>query len=777
MATKTTSFPVFPPGQGYGATHFEHGRTWEYVEPGMWKSKGGSGGGGGGPDGDITWDDVLNKPSEFPPEAHTHDQYALADDVEAEIKRVDSEILTLDGEIGAEASTRKANDDALGLRIDAIEDSVAGDGGFIDAPDDGKLYGRQSEAWAEVVIPDGGASSWDEISDKPDAFPPESHNHVVADITDFDPDDYQPKGDYLTEFTETDPTVPDHVKAITEDDISGWNAAGDAPAWGDVTGKPDTFPPESHTHVVADITDFDPADYQPKGDYQPAGEYVEEAPKDGKQYVRESETWAEISIPEPDTSNNLEGEWAYNASAADEGEWTSRNAEWLMPTTITLHKTDASGYEHSFALMTAGDVIYIQAPAGGAEYEIIASSVSADSTTFDVQCLSRFGDFPSDGDSTYVTFVPQVVGGSVHIGENPPDEPKEGQQWMEVPADGEATMWIYDGGKWLQQPGGKDGKDGEGADLWTDEGNNTISYSGTVLMSQPDAGDYAVAVGNSAGQTTQGPSAVAVGASAGKTAQSGYAVAVGILAGTDTQGENAVAVGVNAGNDKQGINSVGVGNGAGRTSQGADSVAIGIEAGRVTQGENSVAVGSNSGKEGQASGSVSVGLQSGMNSQGQDSVAVGNQAGRNQQGGEAVAVGMAAGHTNQGTNSIAIGKEAGLTNQGDNGIIISSAGFAVDESNPNHIFIGSGNNKHLTYNGSSAWTFAGGPVNGLNGFRQNGAPVIDARGLISTLATLRRATQNETTLEGLRDSIGNAIGGLIEEFEHEIATMPAGDES
>lgn len=56
---------------------------------------------------------------------------------------------------------------------------------------------------------------------------------------------------------------------------------------------------------------------------------------------------------------------------------------------------------------------------------------------------------------------------------------------------------------------------------------------------------------------------------------------------------------------------------------------------------------------------------------------------------------------------------------------------------------------------------------------QDGAPVIDAKGLINTLSTLRNATKDETTLEGLRDSIGNAIGGLIEEFEAEIAAMPA----
>ena len=68
MATKTTSFPTFPPGEGYGTTHFEHGRTWEYVEPGMWKSIGGSGGGGsggGGSGGPVTWAEVTDKPQQI----------------------------------------------------------------------------------------------------------------------------------------------------------------------------------------------------------------------------------------------------------------------------------------------------------------------------------------------------------------------------------------------------------------------------------------------------------------------------------------------------------------------------------------------------------------------------------------------------------------------------------------------------------------------------------------------------------------------------------------
>jgi hypothetical protein len=77
----------FPQGVPYGTTHFEHGRTFEYVAPGMWKSIGGSGGGGGiddapsdgliyarqdgqwvqitsggGGSGPTDWADILNKP-------------------------------------------------------------------------------------------------------------------------------------------------------------------------------------------------------------------------------------------------------------------------------------------------------------------------------------------------------------------------------------------------------------------------------------------------------------------------------------------------------------------------------------------------------------------------------------------------------------------------------------------------------------------------------------------------------------------------------------------
>jgi hypothetical protein len=127
-------------------------------------------------------------------------------------------------------------------------------------------------------------------------------------------------------------------------------------------------------------------------------------------------------------------------------------------------------------------------------------------------------------------------------------------------------------------------------------------------------------------------------------------------------------------------------------------------------------------------------------------------------------------------SSIAIGEKAGEVNQGANGIIINSSGVPQNTDNANHIYIVSGADKSLYYNGSNAWYFSGGPVNGLNGFRQNGAPVIDAKGLIKTLSTLRNATKDETTLEGMRDALADAIGGLIQNLEHEIATQEIPDE-
>lgn len=50
---------------------------------------------------------------------------------------------------------------------------------------------------------------------------------------------YQAKGNYLTSYTETDPTVPSHVKSIKSTDISNWNSKSTFSGnYNDLTNKP-----------------------------------------------------------------------------------------------------------------------------------------------------------------------------------------------------------------------------------------------------------------------------------------------------------------------------------------------------------------------------------------------------------------------------------------------------------------------------------------------------------------------------------------------------------
>ena len=107
----------------------------------------------------------------------------------------------------------------------------------------------------------------------------------------------------------------------------------------------------------------------------------------------------------------------------------------------------------------------------------------------------------------------------------------------------------------------------------------------TPISINPNTGEFNVvdtlklntttlAVGKSAGQTTQGAGSVAVGVSAGQTTQGKGCVAVGNAAGTTTQGNDAVAVGRQAGQTTQGANAIAIGYLAGNSNQTAGSICL-----------------------------------------------------------------------------------------------------------------------------------------------------------------------------------------------------------
>ena len=210
----------------------------------------------------------------------------------------------------------------------------------------------------------------------------------------------------------------------------------------------------------------------------------------------------------------------------------------------------------------------------------------------------------------------------------------------------------------------------------TSQGLNSTAVG--YLAGQTSQGTNAIAVGSGAGRTSQSTNSVAVGVNAGNSGQLGGAVAVGLQSGFTTQGANSVAIGINAGNNTQGGSAVAVGVNAGEKTQGAGAVAVGPNAGNETQGAFSVAVGQDAGLTNQGPGSVGIGPTAGSTLQGKGCVAVGNASGRTSQGNNAVAVGLQAGQTSQGLNAVAIGNLAGNSFQTAGSIALNGSGVALN---------------------------------------------------------------------------------------------------
>jgi len=187
----------------------------------------------------------------------------------------------------------------------------------------------------------------------------------------------------------------------------------------------------------------------------------------------------------------------------------------------------------------------------------------------------------------------------------------------------------------------------------------TGDLTGAVQTASLRTSEITIALGNVAGQTTQGERAIAIGNYAGQTTQGTRAIAIGNYAGKDNQGTYATAIGNYAGNDNQGTYATALGDQAGQTSQGIFSVALGYVAGETTQDIYATALGSFSGRYRQGARAASLGVMSGHQDQGSFAVALGAYAGTYDQSQRATAIGSNAGYYYQGQNATAVGYKAG----------------------------------------------------------------------------------------------------------------------
>jgi hypothetical protein len=131
----------------------------------------------------------------------------------------------------------------------------------------------------------------------------------------------------------------------------------------------------------------------------------------------------------------------------------------------------------------------------------------------------------------------------------------------------------------------------------------------------------------------------------------------------------------------------------------SSQIGLGSGAGYVYQGLNTVAIGSNAGWQLQKAHSIGIGTEAAFSENGDSSIAIGYRAGFRLQYSNAIAIGTRSGNEDQLGNAIAIGTGAGFYTQRYNAIAIGKgAGYNFQQDNS----VAIGNEAGKTFQGSSA---------------------------------------------------------------------------
>lgn len=172
----------------------------------------------------VNWSSLTGKPSTFPPDAHTHTIAQITD---------------LNVSQSATATTVAQRDSAGRLAVATPSTSThATTKAYVDA---------------EVVE----AKKWGNLTGVPSTFTPSGHTHTIAQITDLTVSEVETgstvaKRDSSGRLRVATATATNHAtnKAYVD------NAVTASKAWANLTGKPSTFPPSTHNHTIAQITDL-----------------------------------------------------------------------------------------------------------------------------------------------------------------------------------------------------------------------------------------------------------------------------------------------------------------------------------------------------------------------------------------------------------------------------------------------------------------------------------------------------------------------------------------
>lgn len=206
--------------------------TWEKVDgkpnvfPTNWENVGGK------PTSfPTTWGSVEGKPQTFPPSTHTHEISqidGLTDELESisdSLNSINSTLNSYDGEFSTleeELTSINNTVSTLSTNLSTLETTVGGKANTDLSNVSNEDF--SAKAAAAGVGGGGGASTWDEITGKPDIFPTNWDNVAGK------PTSYPSTWGEVTGKPENYPTN-----------------------WASISGKPTTFPPSTHSHSISDI--------------------------------------------------------------------------------------------------------------------------------------------------------------------------------------------------------------------------------------------------------------------------------------------------------------------------------------------------------------------------------------------------------------------------------------------------------------------------------------------------------------------------------------------
>ena len=181
----------------------------------------GSGSGTGGAVGSVSWTDLIGKPSTFPPSAHTQDQSTVNGLTDALAAKLTTPAGGTTGQVLTKTADSVAWSNAAG---DMLKSEY-------DADDDGTVDNANLALFAQNVgtSPEN-SKSYSQVSSAVELMHEHSNMSVLNGI------------------------------GVSSNQLTyNGSAVGGSVSWTDLIGKPSTFPPSAHTHVIADVTGLNDA--------------------------------------------------------------------------------------------------------------------------------------------------------------------------------------------------------------------------------------------------------------------------------------------------------------------------------------------------------------------------------------------------------------------------------------------------------------------------------------------------------------------------------------